>query len=285
MVTLDFALLGANGDTIRLDGSVDFYLTKGFTGLGIPSTDLKLTPSAGDGSTWRSTRRGIRELDLPIVVVGSDRSDVESKLRRLASAMSDRYGTPKLLALYSDGASYEIEVHYAGGAETTFGSEAGSTFANWNIALQAPDPYWTSQQSVLFSLGASSGTKGLLPELDRMLVQTSQLLGSFSVENPGDVDAFPVWTFEGTSTGISVTLKGVGFSYTETLGTTGKVIVNTKDATVKDASNVNKYAYLGSAPKLFSIPPGSSTMSITATGSDTTTRISGYFNPRREVLH
>lgn len=285
MVTLDFALLGANGDTIRLDGSDQVYLTKGFTGIGLPSTEVKLTASAGDGSTWRSTRRGIRELDLPLVVTGSDRGDVEARLRRLAAAMSDRYGTPKLLALYSDNSSYEIEVHYTGGGETQFGSDAGAMFANWNITMQAPDPFWTSQQATTFSVSASGGVKGLLPELDRMLVNSSQVLGTFTVDNPGDVDAFPVWTLEGTSTGTTITLNGIGFSYTETLGTSGKVVINTKTATVANAAGTNKYAYLSNAPKLFSLPPGASSVSVVVTGSDATTKISGYFNPRREVLH
>lgn len=291
MVNLNFFILGGNGDTIALDGSQDYYLTTGFRGIGIPTTDVRITNSAGDGGVWRSTRRGIREMDLPITTVGTDRADVEAKLRRLAKALSDRYGTPKLLASYSDNTQYDIEVHYTGGAETVFGSDAGETYAKWVVTLSAPDPYWTSRQAVTFSVSASTGTRGLLAapsapnSLNRLILQSSQVLGSFVVENPGDVDAFPVWTIEGTSTNTAITLNGVGFSYTETLGTTGKIIINSKTATVVNGSGTNKYAYLGSAPKLFTLPPGSSTISVIVTGADTTSKISGYFNPRREVLH
>jgi hypothetical protein len=285
MVSLTFSLVGGNADVIPFDGAQGFQLLTGFRGLGIPTTDLRITPSAGDGGTWRSTRRGVRDLDLPLYVEGVDRGEVEDKLRRLTAALDDRNGvSPKLLANYSDGTSYELEVHYAAGAETQYGAEAGATYCRWVITLRAPDPYWTSVQAVSFSLGASTGTKGLLPELDRLLVQSSQVLGTFTVDNPGDVPAFPVWTLEGPATNVAVSSSGIGWTYTETLAGGDKITVNTGTATVKNAAGTNKYAYLGTAPKLFAIPAGESTLSIVVTGTSTASKVSGYFNPRREVL-
>lgn len=286
MVTLNYSIVGANGDTVNLDGSDGYYLTTGFRGAGIPPTDVRITNSAGDGGTWRSTRRGVRDLDLPVTVIGVDRADVEAKLRRFASALSDRYGTPFLVAKYSDGSSYQIEVHYTGGAETQFGGEAGDTFARWVVTLQAPDPFWTSQQAVSFSLGYDATTRGLLPNLSQLQVKTDSVIGAFTIENPGDVDAYPVWSIEGKSTLTSLSLNGVGFTYTENMATaTGKRTINTRTASVVDASSTNLYAYLGTAPKLFAMPPGLSTISLSIAGADSTTRLSGYFQPRREVLH
>lgn len=285
MVTLDFSLIGGNADVIPFNGSQGYQLLTGFTGLGIPTTDVRITNSAGDGGTWRSTRRGVRDLDLPLYVEGEDRADVETKLRRLTSALDDRNGVaPKLVAYYGDGTSYELEVHYAAGAETQYGADAGAQYCRWVLTLRAPNPYWTSVQAVSFSLGASTGTRGLLPELDRLLVKSSQVLGSFSLTNPGDVPAFPVWTLEGPATTTSVTLSGVGWTYNESLSAGDKITVDTGAATVKNASGVNKYAYLGTAPKLFAIPAGECTLSIVMTGTSTASKVSGYFNPRREVL-
>lgn len=286
MVTLNYSIVGANGDTVNLDGSDGFYLTTGFRGAGIPPTDVRISNSAGDGGTWRSTRRGVRDLDLPVTVLGVDRGEVEAKLRRFASALSDRYGTPHLVATYSDGTSYQIEVHYTGGAETQFGSEAGDTFARWVVTLQAPDPFWTSQQAVSFSLGYDASTRGILPNLSQLQVKTDSVIGAFTIENPGDVDAYPVWTLEGKSTLTSLSLNGVGFTYTENMASaTGARTINTRTASVVDASSTNLYAYLGTAPKLFAMPPGLSTISLSIAGADSTTRLSGYFQPRREVLH
>ena len=286
MVTLSYLIQGANGDVIPFDGSTGFYLTSGFRGVGIPPTDVRISNSAGDGGTWRSTRRGVRDLDLPLTVIGTDRADVETKLRRLAAALSDRYGTPMLLARYSDGTSYQLEVHYTGGAETQFGSDAGDQFARWVVTLQAPDPFWTSQQAVSFSLGYDATTRGLLPNLSQLQVKTDSVIGAFTIENPGDVEAYPVWSIQGKSTLLSLSLNGIGFTYTENMATgTGKRTINTRTASVVDSAGTNLYDNLGTAPKLFAMPPGSSSISLSITGADATTGFAGYFQPRREVLH
>jgi phage-related protein len=286
MVTLNYSLVGGNADTIPLTGAGGYYLRPGFRGVGIPPVEVKITASAGDGGTWRNTRRGVRTLDLPIMIIGDDRVAVENKLRRLAAALADRYGTPKLLASYSDGSSYSMEVHYTGGAETTFGSDAGATFASWPIVLQAPEPYWLSTTPIQFSLAYQAGTRGLIPRLDQLQVAPSEVLGSYVITNPGEVEAFPVWTLEGkASGGTSITRDGLGFTYTEVMVSGDKRIIDARYATVVDDAAVNKYAFLGSAPKLFAIPPGQSTIAITVPGADSSTKISGYFLPRREVLH
>lgn len=289
---VSFSIVGGNGDVISLDSGSDFVATKGLTGTGMVKADLRVTPSAGDGGTWRSTRRQSRDIDLPVTVLGSSRDDVEAKLRRLSNALSDRVGTPKLRVTYGDGSSWELDVHYVGGAETQHGSDAGDFFCTWAMTLQAPDPYWVSTTAQQYAVKASGATRGLLgapvgttATLSALRVSTSQAIGTLAVENTGDVDAYPVWVIDGPSTNVAVTIGGVGFAYTETLVAGDRITIDTRTATVTNASGTNKYSKLGTAPKLFRIPPGTSTLSITATGADTNTRISGYFNPRREVVY
>ena len=276
-------LEGTNGDEIALDDNSEFILQTGLRGLGLPTTDVRIVQSASDGGTWRGTRRGIRELDVPIAIIGVSPTDVELKLRRLANALNDRYAEPVLRADYETGDSWSIPVHYTGGAETSFGDEAGQYFCIWPMTWQAPDPYWTSNESIGFSVRSGSGLT-FLPDLQKLNVAPSQALGSIGVENTGDVASFPTWTIKGPCSSVSITLDGVGFTYDETLTSGQTIVINSKNATVISNTGANKYAFLGNAPKLFTIPPGSSTISITATGADTNTVISGYFNPRREVI-
>lgn len=283
-MVISLSLVGANGDTIQFDG-VDYVITSGLRGLGIPASEVRVTQSAGDGGTWRGTRKASRDLDVPVTVLGTSRDDVEAKLRRLASAMSDRYGAPKLRATYDNGTAYELTVHFVAGADTTYGDDAGNLFCSWPMTWRAPDPFWVSTSSTQFSVKAAGTTRGLLTApLSSLRVSSSQALGSITIENDGDVDAFPVWVIEGPSTSVTITLNGVGFEYTEALEAGDTITVDTKTATVTDAAGVNKYAFLGTAPKLFKIPAGSSTVSIIAEGADSTTRINGNFSPRREVV-
>jgi hypothetical protein len=276
-------LQGTNGDEIALDGNDDFVLQTGLRGLGLPTTDVRIVQSAADGGTWRGTRRGIRELDVPIAIIGTSPIDVENKLRRLANALSDRYLEPVLRADYDTGESWSIPVHYASGAETSFGDDAGQYFCIWPMTWQAPDPYWTSNEAIGFSVRSEAGLT-FLPELQELHVASSQALGTINIENPGDVAAFPTWTIQGPCTAVEITLDGVGFTYDETLIAGDTIVISSRAATVVDETGANKYSFLGSAPKLFTIPPGTSSVSITATGADSNTVISGYFNPRREVI-
>lgn len=290
-MVVNLTLVGANGDTIPLDNGSDFVLSSGFSGTGLTSSQLRITASAGDGGTWRGTRKASRDLDVPLTVLGSTRDDVEAKLRRFAAALSDRYGVPKLRASYDDGTSYDLAVHYVAGAETTYGEDAGNLFCNWNMSWKAPDPFWVSNQAVQFTVTTSGEVRGLLAApvgqtatLSALRVSSSQALGLITIENPGDVDSFPVYKIEGPATNVAITLNGVGFTYTETLVAGNIITIDTKSATVTNAAGVNKYGFLGTSPKLFRIPPGTSSLSIEATGADASTKISGYFNPRREVI-
>lgn len=293
MVDITLNLVGYNGDTIVLDGSDGFHLERGFRGAGLVPADVRVQDSAGDGSVWRSSRRQSRELDLPIVVTGTDREDVEQKLRRLAAVLSDRVAPPKLQAVYSDGdGPFDLTVHYTAGGETTFGEDAASTFCRWPITLTAPDPYWVSQDSESSFLGSSPDIRGLLPRLHNLPVKSSQVIGEFTVENRGDVDSFPVWTFRGPLDEVTVTsAAGQSFSYVDPIADGETITIDTFNATVVDQDGVNKYASLGASPKLFPLPAGVSTVNVEALGTvPASTGVAGTlitcsYRPRREVIY
>lgn len=293
MVEISLNLIGSNGDTIRLDGSDGFVLERGFRGAGLVPADVRVQDSAGDGAVWRSSRRTSRELDLPILVAGSDREQVQGKLRRLAAVLSDRIQPPRLQAVYSDGEGpFDLVVHYTAGGETTFGEEAGATFCRWPITVTAPDPYWVSQDSESSFLGSSPDVRGLLPRLHNLPVKSSQVIGEFTVENRGDVDSFPVWTFRGPIDEVTVTsAQGQSFSYVDAIGDGETITIDTLNATVVDQDGVNKYASLGASPKLFAIPAGVSTVNVEALGTVPAsagvagTLITCSYRPRREVIY
>ncbi len=285
---ITISLTGENGDTITFDNST-YVLTTGVRGFGIPAPLLRIDKSAADGGVFRLSKRDVRDLDLPIVILGDESADVQSRLRRLSNILR---GKVTITAAYMSGDAYELDTYFNGGAETTFGEDGNKSLCRWVVTLQAPQPYWTSATPQSFSVSASTATRGLLgapggttATLSALRVKSSQALGSVAIENVGDIASPVTWVITGPAATVSVSLNGVGFSYTSAIGSGEVITINSELGTVTDASGVNKYAGLGSAPKFFSIPSGTSTVSITATGADTTTRISGYFSPRREVIH
>lgn len=285
MVNVTISLVGSNGDTIALTDTGDFVLASGVTGFGIPSTSVRIDDSAGDGGTWRNTKRGVRDLDLPIVILGTDRGDVETKLRRLAKLLQNANGATTIRADYSDGTSLSLKAFYVGGAETQFGSDAGLTYCKWVIQMQAPQPYWETSTSQSFSISTGNTGRGLLPKLSKLRVSSSQTLGVVTVNNTGDVDTYPKWVIRGPVTNVVVSNGSQSFSFPAPILGGVSYTVDTATGEVTDDGGANIYALLGSAPKLFSLPPGITTVSVTGTDATADTRITCLYSPRYEVIH
>jgi hypothetical protein len=286
MADLIISLTGANGDTITFDYST-YILTEGLKGFGIPATQVRIQDSAGDGGIFRHTKRGVRQVDLPIVTVGADRADVETKLRRLSNILQNSQGATTLTATYANGDVFTLQVYYMGGGETVFGDAAGSTYAKWLVTLQAPNPFWTAATPTVVTIGNGSTGRGLLPKLTKLRVSSSQSIGAVTINNTsGDVASYPVWQIYGPVSGLQVyTQSNSGFTYPSLIPAGEIITINTATGTVTDSSGNNKYSNLGAAPKLFSLPPG--VTGITVNGINTTPQTQVYctYYPKREVLH
>lgn len=285
MVDVTISLVGANGDTITLADSGDFVLASGVTGFGIPATSVRIDDSAGDGGTWRNTKRGVRDLDLPIVILGTDRGDVETKLRRLAKLLQNSQGATTIRADYTDGTSLSLDAYYVGGAETQFGTDAGLTYCRWAIQMQAPQPYWENSTELSFAVTSGNTGRGLLPKLTKLRVSSSQTLGVVNVNNQGDVPIQPRWVIRGPVTNIVITNGFQQFSFPAPILGGSTYTVDTATGEVLNETGANVYSLLGSAPKLFSLPPGTTQVTITGTDASPDTQVTCYYSPRYEVIH
>lgn len=285
MVDVTISLVGSNGDTIELLDDGDFVLLSGVTGFGIPTTNVRIDDSAGDGGTWRHTKKGIRDLDLPIAILGTDSADVQNKLRRLSRLLQTSGGATKIVATMHDGSSLFLEAHYVGGAETQFGSDANGHFCRWVLQMQAPQPYWQTSVEESFNIGAGSSGRGLLPELTKLKVSSSQTLGVVTVDNEGDVVIQPRWVIRGPVTGLVISNGSQSFSFPAEILAGVTYTVDTGTGEVLDDNNLNVYYLLGTAPKLFGLEPGVTGISVTGTGASPDTQITCYYSPRYEVIH
>lgn len=284
MVNITYSLIGANEDEIVFDNST-FVLNTGFTGFGIPATQVRIAESAGDGGTWRHTKRGVRDIDLPITILGDDRADVQTKMRRLARLTQDALGATILKAAYSDGTSLTIGLHYVGGAEGQWGEDEGMTWNKWVMSFQAPVPFWVSEQAQDFVIRSGGSGRGLLPQLTKLKVASTQALGEISVTNDGDVASYPLWRIDGPINNFTATDGTLTFTFASLVEEGETIFVDTETNRVYDQTGANRYSILGSAPKLFPFQPGSST--ITVGGDDTTasTIIHCSYASRFEVVH
>ena len=284
MVDVNYALIGANGDTIEFDYT-NYVLNPDFMGFGVPPAQVRIENSAGDGGVFRHAKRAVRMVDLPITVLGNDRGDVQGKLRRLAKLTQNIYGPIIIEARYTDGARLRLTGYYTGGAEGQWGENGGNTWARWTLSLQMPQPYWQSTDVEQFTITQGVSGRGLLPQLSKLKLSSSQALGTILIDNTGDVAIYPTYRVIGPVLDFSVSSNGQSFDFIEAVEEGETIFVNTETGEVYDQDNNNRYDILGPAPKLFRIPVGESALIIE--GDDTTddTRIDVYYALRFEVVH
>lgn len=279
-----YTLTGANGDVITFDNST-YVLNPSLVGFGIPPTSVRIDDSARYGGVYRYSRRGVRNVDMPVTVLGSSATDVEDKLRRLAKLTQDTAGPTKLTAL-RDAGNVFLELHYVGGAELEYGGETGGkTWAKLLLSFQAPNPYWQSADTESFSVTAGNTGRGLLPQLTKLRVSSSQALGIINVNNTSDVPVYPRFEIVGPVNNLQVSLNGEGWTFTEDVVTGDIFVVDHEAATVTGIGDVNRYDILDTAPKFFAFPPGVSSALVVGTGADANTRIECTYNLAYEVVH
>ena len=280
---MNYSLVGANGDTIAFDYA-NYVLNPEFTGFGIPPAQVRIEQSAGDGGVFRHAKKGVRQVDLAVTVLGTDRGDVQTKLRRLSRLLQNSSGPTKLVATYTDGARLELTGYYVGGAESQWGTDAGLIWNRWVISLQCPNPYWQSGIQESFNIGTGGTGRGLLPQLTKLKVSSSSTLGVVTVNNAGDVPAFPIWVITGPVVDLEITNGVQRFGFDQIFS--GEVItVNTETATVTNADGENQYFRLDPVPKLFALPPGTTGINVNGLETDLNFNVQLTYSPRFEVVH
>lgn len=284
MVDVNYALIGANGDTIEFDYT-NYILNPDFMGFGIPPAEVRIESSAGDGGVFRHAKRGVRVIDLPVTVLGTDRDDVQTKLRRLGKLTQNNFGPLTLEARYTDGITLQMELYYTGGAESQWGENAGNTWAKWVLSLQAPQPFWQSTTIEQFTVTRGNTGRGLLPQLSKLRISSSQALGTVLINNTGDVPMFPTYRVIGPITDFAVSSNGSSFGFNEVLEAGEIIYINTATGEVYDQADANRYDILNPAPKLFKIPVGESSITISGTDVTDDTQVDVYYAKRYEVVH
>jgi hypothetical protein len=281
---VSYSLTGANGDVITFDNST-YVLNPSLIGLGIPPTSVRIDESSRDGGVWRNTRRAVRNIDLPVTVLGSSATDVESKLRRLSRLTQDTLGATVLTAIRDSG-NLTMELHYTGGAELEYGGDsAGATWAKLVLSFQAPQPFWESATEESFSITSGQTGRGLLPQLSKLRVSSSKSLGIIDVDNTSDVAVYPVFEVAGPITDLVVSNGTESWGFDVTIAEGDLVEVDTEAGTVTGVDGVNFYSYLAPAPKLFSFPPGETTITIEGVDTNLNTRVTCRYALRYEVVH
>jgi hypothetical protein len=280
-------LLVSGADVIDLneidDKGVGFQAKTGTNGLGLPPVSVQWLEGAGDGATYRATRVQSRTIDLPIEILANDRVELQAQLSRLALMLA---GGCTLVLDEGNGVTWSTEVHRTGGGDYTYGGDTiGEREFSTTITLMAGDPYFTSSEQQVRYVGGNAATAAFLSSLANVKVAPSQAIGEITLSNSGDAPAYPVWEVTGPGDHfVATSSTGETLKWNGTLTAGQKLTVDTRKGTVVDQSGANRYDLLDTAPRFWTVRPGTSTAVASLLNTTTASRITCSWYPRKWMV-
>lgn len=258
-------------------------LNAGVQGLDDPDVDYYTSDSPGvDGTTDRGFRVSGRTVFWPlrIFLPAASQAWVDLDASFWRSLQPGRYGTWEVIQ--PNRVSRSLRLRMQDKATPTFTTDPALTgYQTYGVRLVCPDPYWVGDKVTrTFAPATSAPFFGPVFTITR-----SNTLSTATLTNPGDVEAWPVWTILGPTTAVTVGLDAHAITVPFTVDAGKAVIIDTDpraqtayDATVTTgpdgsqvvtSTGVERTGSLGTvdyAP----IPPGASvplTLTVTGAGS------------------
>ncbi len=226
-----------DGSTWRLDSEESgLVLMRGARGFGMVTVEHhRDTHAALPGSRWRDARVLDREVYLPVYVFSDGTSrDWQEHNRRFRKAMRTRKAA-WLYVMWPDGTQRRIQIRYEKGGEEAF--EMDPVFYGWakyGLYFTAEQPYWEDVVPQSKEWGAAvpvyffgGGTSGptLGPPFGIAAPSTS---GTTAISNPGDVEAWPVWTITGPMTSCELGIEGQTIEVPFALSSDDVLVIDTR---------------------------------------------------------
>ncbi|MEU6651272.1 phage tail family protein [Streptomyces sp. NPDC046900] len=270
--------------TLLSDSENGWILQPGIRGLDLPAFAPYTDESPQiDGNALRGQRAQAREIFIPIVIFDTDRPSFLARKRSLMASLNPFLGLGMLAVTEADGSSRSIEAYYVSGLEGDTGQDVSGL--HWQVVgltFSCPSPYWLGDHIMrTFSTGASGS---FFPVQFPVQVQNSQVLGTTTIENPGDARSFPIWTIHGpaTSAVMSNTTTGLSFSVTASLGSSDVLVVDCRERVQTAVLNgsTNWWPNLSTSSDLWALEPGENAVSLALVGATSATVVQVDYQPR-----
>ncbi|WP_027930691.1 phage distal tail protein [Amycolatopsis thermoflava] len=162
--------------------------------IGVPRTP---------GGVLLDARHGVREMLISFWIIGTDEADLRVKLRDIVRKLNPAKGPGYLRATAPDGVVRQIQCINVDGVQIQEELGESSGYAAQKIAAQfkAYNPYWQDVSAISPPEWSTGVTPTFFPIFPIRLT-SSEIAVDGTIDNAGDVEAWPVWTITGPGSGI-----------------------------------------------------------------------------------
>ena len=277
-----WALYGVDGIEHTLDLDLTGYgVLVGATGrFNAPRSIATQAVPLREGLRVVRANVGAQEMTIPVYISGATLAvllDRVGWLSRWLETDEDHYAY--LRYTRPDATRREVAVQYRGGLE---GDESfrnamlvdGGAYMTVVLDLLAPDPAWydlTDTEPEPYAIGSVTAT---WPYSWPLVLTSSEVLAVASIDNGGDLPAYPVWTVTGPSSDLTLTNHTTGevLRVAHALAAGQTLAIDTRprylrssDWQVYDAAGANLYT--AASGTLWTLPSGISTIQVTVAGA------------------
>lgn len=237
-----------------------------------------------DGSRLRQIRVRPRELAIPIDVLVASLEALRPVMRALVKTFSPARGDGRLRILSADGVSRELTCRYRQGLELQEEFRAVLGQQRAVVVFRAVDPYWYDAAPTSRSFRASTPVNFLGDPFLPIKLSSDSVLGTQTVVNDGDVEAWPMWTVAGPATSVLLenVTTGQQIDLPITLIAAQSVVIDTRPfrKTVRRNDGSNLYGSLTATSSLWPLGEGSTQIRTTVGGSTSDTFVTLVYSRR-----
>lgn len=238
------------------------------------------------GQRLRTVRHDVHQFSMKFWLTDVSEEALRSQLRTVIYKMDPTRGIGRLRVIAPAGDSREIFCRVSSGLGVSEVLGQDSAFYAQRISAQfiAHDPYWYSvgDTAIVYSGDVEAAT--FFPFFPLRLSAAAVFVDDNSISNPGDLEAWPVWTIEGPGSNISIsnltTEESLTLSTTLTSGETLTIDTRPGAKTVIDGTNTSLFANLSATSVLWSLAQGDNHIQVAMDSTSSTSAIRLAFRPR-----
>lgn len=293
-----------------------WFTLMGPSGWGAAPIELTTDPLPRGGETVRAITSKPSTIQWPLEIFGRTHTEFVTRYRRISKAFkltTTRQKPGTLRVQRPDGSIRQIQAYYSDGLAGE--SEQNHLYARPVITLYCPDGRWQAAQPVYalrtftptVSGDAGGGSTPLTFYSPFISLSSSKVVGGANtgdsdgssdtgdsgdpnalttINNPGDVEAWPVWTITGPMTQLRAWNQTLGtrFALTYKLTELQTITITTDQPTVRGPGDTNLSKYIDwfntAGTELWPLADGNNIVGLEVDGANTTTAVQLAFTPR-----